>query len=77
METFHFDTSYRTKELLLKYLFQSPDSKEKRLIKYFLLDNSSSKMDKELLELLKYAPEPFISHMKHSLEEIKKITTTF
>ena len=73
-EQFLFEENKSVRMKPIKYLLSDPSDDEKLYIKSTLNEDKNVDLQNEILELIKYAPEPFLTKIKASLKEIKNIT---
>ncbi len=73
-EQVFFEENKKTRMRLLKYLLKNLSKEEENYIKIALNKNKNEDIQSEILELLKYAPQPMLVKIKNSLKEIKNIT---
>lgn len=76
-EQFFFEESEKSRMKMLKYLLKDLSEVEKNYLKTMLNNDKNVESQNEIIELIKYAPQPMLSKIQKSLEEIRDITQKF
>lgn len=73
-EQFLFEENPRVRRRMIKYLAESLTKEEEDYLRTFLEQDENREKQQEILELIRYAPEPLLRKIKNTLLQIKNIT---
>ena len=75
-EQFLFEENEKVRMRLIRYITNSLSTNEKLHLKTILSNDKNIESQNEILDLIKYAPQPLLNRIKNLLEEIKILTET-
>ncbi len=73
-EQFFFEESEKSRIRMIKHISQNLSTNEEVYLKTILNKDKNVNTQNEIINLIKYAPEPMLSKIKKSLEDIRDIT---
>ena len=76
-EQFLFEENEKVRMKMIKHLGQNLSKEEMNYLQTILNNDKNIDAQNEILDLIKYAPQPLLSKMKTSLQAIKNITQPF
>ncbi len=76
-EQFLFEENENMRMKMIKYLCENLHAEEENYLLTTLNNDKNIESQNEILDLIKYAPQPLLVKIKSSLEAIKNITQPF
>ena len=73
-EQFLFDESDKSRIKIIRYIGNTLTQSEKSYLQSLINKDNNIEAQNEIIDLIKYAPQPMLSKIKRSLLEIKNIT---